>query len=62
MDRVIDLVKNNKIFVIGITGGIGCGKSTIIDFMMEKEGKPSWKSKRPQGSLYLETLNTTFWG
>ena len=44
MNRVIDLVKDNKITVIGITGGVGCGKSTIVDYIKEQYNATVFKA------------------
>lgn len=36
MNRIQKLINDNKITVIGITGGVGSGKSTILEFMKER--------------------------
>ncbi len=36
MKNIQKLIQNNKIIVIGITGGVGCGKSMIINYMLER--------------------------
>ncbi len=44
MRRLQELIKNKDIIVIGVTGGVGCGKSTVLTFLEEKYNASIYKA------------------
>lgn len=44
MNRIKDLVRNKNIILIGVTGGVGCGKSTVVEYIKNKYGASIYKA------------------
>lgn len=44
MNRIKDLIKNNGVILIGVTGGVGCGKSSVVDYIQKKYGASVYKA------------------
>lgn len=64
MNKIKELINANKIIVIGVTGGVGCGKSCVLDFLVEKYGAIVYKSDdightvmEPGTNAYKDIIN-----
>lgn len=44
MKRLQELIKSKNIIVIGVTGGVGCGKSTVLAFLEDKYNARIYKA------------------
>ena len=44
MKRLQKLIKEKEIIIIGVTGGVGCGKSKVLDFLTEKYNARIYKT------------------
>lgn len=44
MKRLQELIKSKDIIVIGVTGGVGCGKSTVLTFLEEEYNASIYKA------------------
>lgn len=44
LDELQKLIKNKEIIIIGVTGGVGCGKSTVLEFLYEQYGASIYKA------------------
>ncbi len=44
MDRIQQLLKDNRITIIGVTGGVGSGKSKIVDYIEEAYNAITFKA------------------
>jgi len=42
--RLQELIRSKKIIVIGVTGGVGCGKSTVLEHLKEKYNASIYKA------------------
>ena len=44
MNKIKNLIENKNIIVIGVTGGVGCGKSSVVDYVEKKYGASVYKA------------------
>ena len=44
MNKIKNLIKNKNIIVIGVTGGVGCGKSSVVNYVEKKYGASIYKA------------------
>lgn len=44
MNKIKNLIENKNIIVIGVTGGVGCGKSSVVNYVEKKYGASIYKA------------------